>query len=171
MFQSCAAGQRQIWAGMSHRNSAEEIVRQIRLERQQSGASGHVHWSMKSLLQNTKGTADALVRETYAEPALAPAWPWLDATPPPVPKLAVTADARGALQAAWTPAAGENAWLWLLQTRAGGVWKTEVLPASQTTRALGTVEAISLTAVDRCGNTSAPVVMSKPVPQESKRGR
>ncbi len=150
---------RHVWAGMSHRHSAEEIVRQIRLARRQPGASGHVHWSMKSLLQ-TKGAADALVREPYAEPVLAPAWPWLDATPPPPPKLAVTADARGGWQAAWTPAPGEAVWLWLLQTRAGGVWKTEILPASQTTRTLAAAEVISLSAVDRCGNSSAPAVMS-----------
>jgi uncharacterized lipoprotein YddW (UPF0748 family) len=87
---------RQVWAGLSHRHSADEIVRQIRLARQQPGAGGHVHWSMKSLLPNSKGTTDALVREVYSEPALAPAWPWLDASPPPAPGVNLTTDAVSA---------------------------------------------------------------------------
>lgn len=162
--------QRHVWAGMSHRNSADEVVRQIRLARQQPGASGHVHWSMKSLLQ-AKNLADTFVRETYAEPALVPASPWLDSTPPPTAKLTVTADVRGTLQAAWTPAPGEAIWLWLLQTRTGGIWRTEILPASITTRTLAAADIISVTAVDRCGNTSPPVLMAPATPQGMKPER
>ena len=152
--------QRHVWAGVSHRNGMEEIVRQIQLTRKQPGASGEIHWSVKSL----GSEADALRREVYAEPALAPAFPWLDNTPPAPPALSITADPRGGARASWSNNGAEAAWLWVLQTRSGGAWRTEILPAGQTSRAWMGKEApevLALTAVDRCGNASAAVVLEK----------
>src|SRR5439155_25224306 len=95
------ARQRHVWAGMSHGNATEEIVRQIQLTRNQTGASGQIHWSMKALLNNPHGVADALARQVYAEPALAPGFPWLDSTPPPAPRLKVTSEGRSGASATW----------------------------------------------------------------------
>ncbi len=100
----------------------------------------------------------------YAESALTPAFPWLDNTPPAQPGLSVTADSRGGTKANWSTNGPEAAWLWVLQTRNGGAWRTEILPATQTSRAWAgkkAPEALSLTSVDRCGNASAPAVLEK----------
>jgi uncharacterized lipoprotein YddW (UPF0748 family) len=156
--------QRHVWAGMSHRNGMEEIVRQIQLTRKQPGASGEIHWSVKSLGNDQRGEADALRREVYAEPALAPAVPWLDNTPPAQPSMTVAADSRGGTKANWSVNGTEAVRLWVLQTRSGGAWRTEILPAAQTSRAWSgkdSPEALALTAVDRCGNSSAPTILEK----------
>ena len=58
--------------------SAEEIVNQITVTRGQAGAQGHVHFSMKALLENRDGLADRLQQETYAERASVPESPWLE---------------------------------------------------------------------------------------------
>ncbi|HEU0008702.1 MAG TPA: family 10 glycosylhydrolase [Verrucomicrobiae bacterium] len=158
------ARQRHVWAGVSHRNGMEEIVRQIHLTRKQPGANGEIHWSVKALGNGQRGEADALRREVYGEPALTPAFPWLDNTPPAQPGLSVTAGSRGGTKANWSNNGAEAVWLWVLQTRNGGAWRTEILAAAQTSRewtGKETPEALALTAVDRCGNPSPPVVLEK----------
>jgi len=156
--------QRHVWVGLSHRNDVEEIVGQILLTRKQPGASGEIHWSVKALRDDPRGPAVTLRREVYAEPALPPAFPWLDSAPPAQPGLSVTADARGGTKASWSNNGAEAVRLWVLQTRNGGVWRTEILPATQISRAWAgkeSPEALALTAVDRCGNASAPVVVER----------
>ena len=46
----------------------QEIVNQIRLARNQQGASGHIHWNMKSLMRNS-AFDEVLVQEVYQQPA------------------------------------------------------------------------------------------------------
>jgi uncharacterized lipoprotein YddW (UPF0748 family) len=53
---------------------ASEIVEQIKLARAQPGASGHVHFSMRALMNNTGGMADAL-KSVYTESAKVPPMP------------------------------------------------------------------------------------------------
>ena len=161
--------QRNLWPGIAHVNSTEEIVRQIQITRKQPGASGEIHWSMKSLLNNQRGAADALARDVYAQPALVPAFPWLEATSPAAPKLRVSSDGVSSARATWAAAAGEVAWLWALQSLTGGVWRTEIFPASQTSCALARAEAVALTAVNRFGNTSTAVVLERPGSAAPKR--
>ncbi|CAN5440060.1 hypothetical protein BH18VER1_BH18VER1_17790 [soil metagenome] len=48
---------------------AQEIINQIALTRRGTGSAGHIHWSMKSLMQNRGGIAEALKRGPYAEKA------------------------------------------------------------------------------------------------------
>ena len=156
--------QRQVWAGMAHRNGVDEIVRQIQLTRKQPGASGEIHWSAKALGSGQRGAADALRRDVYAESALVPAFPWLDNTAPAQPALKVTAEPRGGIKSSWSSNGSEAAWLWVLQTRNSGAWRAEILSAGQTSRAWPgseTPEVLAVTAVDRCGNASAPAVLEK----------
>ncbi len=152
--------QRHLWPGNSHRNDAAEILNQIRLTRQQPGASGNVHWSVKSLLQNKGGVADRL-QEIYAAPALVPASPWLTREPVAPPTL--TASSSG-LKLSWQAAGTEPVRLWVLQTKTAGAWRTEILPGARTTATLtgAAPEALALTALDRAGNASAPTVLAKP---------
>jgi uncharacterized lipoprotein YddW (UPF0748 family) len=83
---------RQLWPGLYTSRvtgtekgwPAGEIVEQIKLTRlqavrlrsQQAGAIGHIHFSMRALMDNTGEIADAL-KAVYTEPALVPAAPWL----------------------------------------------------------------------------------------------
>lgn len=55
---------------------SREVVDQIELVRQAQGSTGVIHFSMKALMQNTGGIADA-VKALYREPALVPETPWL----------------------------------------------------------------------------------------------
>lgn len=66
-----------------------ELPRQIRLNRSYDGeASGSVFFSAKSLLANPLHTTDTLRLSLFRYPALVPAMPWKDATPPlPVANL------------------------------------------------------------------------------------
>jgi uncharacterized lipoprotein YddW (UPF0748 family) len=53
---------------------ASEVVEQVKLTRAQPGASGHIHFSMRALMNNTGGIADAL-KSVYTEPAKVPPMP------------------------------------------------------------------------------------------------
>ena len=162
---------RHLWPGSSSATVGrgwlkEEILRQIRLTRSEPGVSGHVHWNMKSLMSNVGGLSDALGKEAYLQPALVPASTWLDNKPPGQAMVRFERIAKSdELRASWTAARGEPVWLWVLQFRIAGKWTTEILPAKQTSRswpARGTStapDAVAISAVDRCGNMAAPVVV------------
>lgn len=134
--------------------SEQEILNQIKLTRQ-FHTSGQVHYSASELMKNVK-LGRRLKAEFYREPALPPAFTWLDSTPPPRPKLEwVTSDTR---RARWQTGPGEAPWLWVLQTRRNGKWTTQTFPKTVTQHTMsGNVpEAIALRAMDRLGNLSPP---------------
>jgi uncharacterized lipoprotein YddW (UPF0748 family) len=137
----------------------EEIVNQIRIGRQQSGVGGHIHWNMKTLMRND-ALDEALVREVYSQPALMPAATWLGARRPGKPTLFIS-DNQNFYKAAisWTPGSTINPWLWLVQTRTGNQWMTEIFPGSRKSRMCGDTEVIAVSAVDRYGNTSQPAIL------------
>ena len=137
----------------------QEIVNQIRLTRSQRGASGHIHWNMKSLMRNP-AFDEALEREFYQQPALMPPSPWLGHAQPAKPKLAAAKGKSGSeLQLTWSEGGPGQAWLWLLETRSGGKWTQEVLPAARTVRVWNSAppEVVALRAVGRNGELSARV--------------
>ena len=73
-------------------------------------------------------------------------------------------DAGGAgSRLTWEPAAGEEASLWVVQQRSGGQWKTDVLPGARREARLedAAADRFAVRAVDRCGNASRPVVVSR----------
>lgn len=135
---------------------ADEIVAQIRLAHEQPVSSGHIHWNAKSLLRSAE-LQTALARGPYAEPALVPICPWLDAKPPARPQLSVTAGITSAKLTWTTPAATEISG-WLLQYQRGGKWTTRLLPPPTRTLILdgGPPEAIALSAVGRAAVLSPP---------------
>jgi len=157
---------RHIWPGMSTAKAAtkwkpDEIPNQIRLARKQAVSSGHIHWNLKSLLRNPE-LQTTLAHGLYAEAALIPASKWLDSVAPGKPTLEATPDATGSVKLTWTHAGDEPVWLWLLQTRHGKQWTTEILPAHVRTHTLagGLPDAIALSAVDRVGNASLAAARS-----------
>ena len=141
---------------------AEELVNQIRATRRQPGAGGNVHFSMKPIMANKGGVADALA-EVYQQPALVPATSWIDSTRPLRPKLTV-ARSGGGLKLAWEGQGTEKAWLWVLQMRTGGAWRTEILPGQTRTHTLPTAtklpDVVGVSVVDRCGNQGSAAVMA-----------
>ena len=138
--------------------STNEIPRQIQIAREQS-AGGEIQFHLRSVLDN-QALADS-VRAAYAQPALVPPSPWLDATPPDKPVLNVTIGKNSSVTASWK-AGGKPAALWVLQFRTDKVWTTEILPASQTAHNFfnDAPDAIAIRAVDRAGNLSAPTVLA-----------
>jgi hypothetical protein len=153
-------------AGVDGRRTASEVLNQVRLTRQQSGATGHIFWSAKPLLLNRNGVADSLGRDVYAQPALVPASPWLDDALPPTPKLKAARTFRSTgWKLTWAAETSpEQVWLWVLQTKNGGQWRNEVLPGNTKSYVLSQrvgPEAIAVTAVGRCGKAGAPAVLEK----------
>jgi uncharacterized lipoprotein YddW (UPF0748 family) len=135
-----------------------ELLAQIDVTRRASGATGNVHFSMKSFLTNQAGLADSLAAGPYAVPAVVPATPWLQVAPPPVPRLRYEATASGGrLQLG---AAGDGVWQWVVQARLDTGWVTHVLPGSATEwwpPAGAAPLALAVVALNRAGEASRQV--------------
>jgi uncharacterized lipoprotein YddW (UPF0748 family) len=170
----------------------DEVIGQIYTTRAHEGADGHVHFSMRSLMpdgaftpladsipatridsinavrRRTQARRDSMtskmMRETYARPALVPAMPWLDNVAPSAP--AATVEQQGnRTTVRITPAVGESAFLWVVQSKwPGSMWHTEIIPASLREWAVtapfteaGAPVEVWVSAVDRLANQSRPV--------------
>jgi uncharacterized lipoprotein YddW (UPF0748 family) len=169
---------RHVWPGLAvykipitgpRKMSPDDIVQEIQLTRETPGATGHVLFNAKVLMNNAEGIADRLA-QTYAEPALIPASPWLDKVPPSRPSVRVVRDsATGESEIRFAPRTekGERVWQWIVQSRvaATGMWRTTLLPGSNRTHILkgdeSAADVVSVTAVDRVGNVSAATVVRR----------
>ena len=145
---------------------AHEILEQIRLTREQPGASGVVHFSMKALMHNSGGIADSLRLGPYAVPALVPASPWLDRRAPHKPQVTVMVDSiTGGTVMRMRPAPTEKAWLWVVRARFDTTWTIAVLPGWQRGHRLSrdasapTPDEVAVSAVDRVGNEGPPTIL------------
>lgn len=66
-----------VWPGIAtdrigSKRPAREIANQIEITRRGTNAPGHIHWSMKSLMQNRGGVAELLKAGPYADRATVP---------------------------------------------------------------------------------------------------
>lgn len=140
--------------------SAEEIIDQIYVTRERAGATGNVHFSMQVLMKNADNLARKLAAGPYAAPALVPASPWLDTTVPGRPTLALERRSGDAV-VTMRPAEGERAWLWIVRTRFGDTWTTDIIPGWMQAHVLGQENTapneVAVSLVHRTGNES-PVV-------------
>ncbi len=145
-------------AAVGEKFPADEITRQIQAVRAQTSVSGEIHYHLRSLAENP--VLAAAVQSQYAQPALVPTSPWMDSVPSPAPKL-FAATENSATSVRWFSPFGEPPRWWLLQVCTNNNWTTEILPGSQTSRILynSNPDTISLRAVDRLGNLSAPAVL------------
>ena len=140
-----------------------EIDSQIRVTRSIAGASGNVHFSMKSFLLDQRGIGTSLRRGAYAVPALVPASPWLGREAPRAPVVNVIAGPNGGVTLDLVPDRRDQPGTWILQARRGDTWTTELLHGMFRTRAIAggaggaPMAEIRVTMVDRVGR-EAPVV-------------
>ena len=158
---------------------AQEVLDQVRLTRAQEGATGNVHFSMLAFLVDPDSINERLTSDVYAAPALVPASPWLDHTPPAAPKIRLAggapAPAVGAGPGPEEPAppaelllergGKEAAFLWAVRTRADPAagWSTEIVSGATTRVPLAPgVRDVVVTAVDRSGNESGPARLAVP---------
>jgi uncharacterized lipoprotein YddW (UPF0748 family) len=157
---------------------ADEVVNQVMIARGLLPDSpGHIHFSARALNGDRVGTHDdtlttALAKGPYATPALVPASTWLDADPPPAPKLNLSVRGEAAFLS-WHRSGGERPFLWVVYAqREQRGWEHHILPAGRTglrlALALGGSDAesdqapkgrllqVAVSAVDRLGNLSSP---------------
>jgi uncharacterized lipoprotein YddW (UPF0748 family) len=157
---------RQLWPGIAaykaERWGQDEIPNQIRLARKQAGVSGYILYNMRSLTMNA-GLAEVLQHNINAEPALVPALPQTNTSRPGKPGVFIGSSKDTGLVMERRPAKSSQAWLWLIQTRSDGIWKTEIVPGTVTVNHLRPPypEVIATTVVDRFGNEGEPVVLER----------
>lgn len=159
---------RHLWPGLftsrigapSRDYQPQEIVQQIKLARERTGAGGHVHFSMVTLMENRKGITDQLSAGQYVQPALVPATPWLGNTAPAAPRVLANRSGQG-IRLKLAP--GKADALYAIWSRYGNEWRFAVAPASAAAftvaddAQLGEASSVFVSAVDRLGNESERV--------------
>lgn len=141
-----------------------ELVEQIRVTRGQVGATGNVHFSMKSFLTNQAGMNDSLLVGPYAAPALVPATPWLKAPPPPLPTARLAETAAGTRLVLRTVGTAVP-WQYAIRLRTDTAWITMVVSGSTTSWAIPTgtsPTSLSVVSLNRVGTESPPVSVTFP---------
>ncbi|BAZ14548.1 hypothetical protein NIES4071_63920 [Calothrix sp. NIES-4071] len=140
-----------------------EIVYQIKSTRGILGASGNIHFSMKPLMQNRSGLSDLLLQKSYVTPALVPASPWLNNIAPTKPIVNTQKNAlTNITQLTWTATGKQPVSSWVLQTKTGNEWKTNILPANQNSYPLTdiNVDTVAVSGVSRYGIQSPTTIIN-----------
>jgi uncharacterized lipoprotein YddW (UPF0748 family) len=113
---------------------ADELLRQIEVTRQHPGATGNVHFSMKSLFDDYSDLGTKLQSGPYALPALVPLRNKNDSAP-----TNPSTDSK-------------QPWLWVAWTKDGSGWNYEIVPGSTPKP-----DTDYVAKVDRDGNMSQPM--------------
>ena len=87
---------------------------------------GHVHFSVKALLDSTALLNKALLDGPYREQALVPSSPWLDDSPPEMPQVTVT-NKNDTLLVQWTHLNKSDVFQWVVYYQQGTSWKYRIL--------------------------------------------
>ena len=136
---------------------AAEITAQVAVTRDEPGASGNLHFSMKAFLEDRDSLVSRLGRAAYAAKALVPPSPWLDVPPQPEPTVTVRRSrSGGAFHATLAPGAGaaRPRWWAVQEGDAAGRWTLRVLPGSATevtfsrTAARAAIRAVDAATID-----------------------
>jgi uncharacterized lipoprotein YddW (UPF0748 family) len=97
-----------------------EIVNQIRYNREFPEVKGSMHFSSKIIAQNKLGINEKLA-EAYPHPALVPTMPWLDPTAPPAPRLTQLSGNQGeGIQLAWEDGSPDDQAYYVIYRSSGG---------------------------------------------------
>jgi uncharacterized lipoprotein YddW (UPF0748 family) len=128
---------------------AAEVEQQI--DRTRQATPGHLHFSMRALLENRDHIADRLKVGAYTTDAVVPAMPWLDPAVPERPMVTTTGE-RIELRA-WGPIAK-----WLVWEKTARAWRFRTEPAAIESFAPSRdASEVIVSVVDRAGNESPRV--------------
>lgn len=153
--------------------AAEEILAQVRLTRESATSAGNVHFSMSAFVRDADGLGARLVSDLYALPAVVPASPWLGAATPEAPQATVTS-VEGVPRLSVAPPASvevparvsETVRWWTVRVLVDGEWRAAIIDGRQRVVTLpssamgGPPVRVVVTAVDRVGNESVPVIVA-----------
>jgi uncharacterized lipoprotein YddW (UPF0748 family) len=162
---------RHIWAGNIPNNinpdatrgwRTDEILEQVRLTRENPGATGNVYFSATSLLRDRDGLGDAFRTRLYPTPALVPASPWLSPGRMVKPRAVIAQNepfSTTVVELSHDSAPAR----WIVHARHGRDWHTLLLPGAQQRvqipwRNGAPADALAVSAVDRAGVEGEPVV-------------
>ncbi|MEP6766856.1 MAG: family 10 glycosylhydrolase [Gemmatimonadaceae bacterium] len=130
--------------------SALEIPNQVALTRTRVAGTGNIFYNANTTLKKSNGSIAASLATLYATPAIVPASPWLDSTPPLSPTIAVSGSSLQML-----PAAGKVVRWWIVRSRANSIWTTRIFFGDVTATTLEQgVTRVLVNAVDQAGNLS-----------------
>lgn len=162
---------RHLWPGLNTvgikgvTDKSAEIVGQIKTSRNiLKESDGEIHYSVAGLLQNPQ-MVNALKNGPYHDKALVPRTPWLKTTILDKPLLKYSNGGSTAL-VEWSAKDMQKVKRWVLYTRYGDQWETEILDLADRSRSLALnkagkkLQAVTVRAVDRLGNESAYEVKS-----------
>lgn len=144
--------------------AAGEIIAQINATRVRPGSTGNVHFSMSDLVANRQGLSSALRNGVYADKALVPASPWLDANPPPPPAVHAQRGPAGQLmlQLVNVPSIG---YVHVVYWKDQDGWHADIVPANgipYEVHRKGDLAAVAASTISRAGIESSKV--SVPLP-------
>lgn len=161
---------RHLWPGLNTvevraADRTKEIVNQVEAARDiVPNSPGVVHWSIAGLTKNP-GMLPALKNGPYKEKALIPRSPWLNANPLLQPSLLLTTQSSTVF-AKWLHKQPDQVGHWVVYTRYGDVWTTDILDAKVTSLELPrqkdgkTLYDVAVRAIDRLGNESPYIAKS-----------
>ncbi|MBN1852603.1 MAG: family 10 glycosylhydrolase [Pirellulales bacterium] len=169
--------QRHLWPGnftsrlRSRRSgdwTADEILAQIDRTRNQIGATGNIHFSMKVLSENADAIADRLLAGPYKPKALVPASDWLASseTPRPSKPIVQIDDQNVAFVLRMLPTQVQKSWLYVVRYQYGGLWHIDIVSGQQTEYSLdresaaGPLSNIAISAVNRIGQEGPIALIS-----------
>lgn len=172
---------RHLWPGLYTSRvgrpwSSEEIRRQIELARRKEGVSGHIHYSMQALMNNSDNIANGVLAPLYRTPALVPSADWISSIEPPQPRARLE-QRREQLILTLDPDSRSKPRLWVVKVKYGDRWDIRIhpgwidrrtLPAATSAGGLG---GIIVSAVNGAGRESAPQMLPPPLREETASSR
>jgi uncharacterized lipoprotein YddW (UPF0748 family) len=136
----------------------DEIDKQIKISRNLAGnlSLGNIFFSMTAINQNRRGIADQFKNTLYSRPAIVPAMPWRNSTPPSPPKDLKFLNGR----LNWQPGNDQPVRSWTLYRQSGDTWVIQRILSAGTTFATVPPGTYAVCAVDRFANESSGVVIT-----------
>ena len=154
------AGDRQLWPGLftssiasgTRQWKADEVLAQVGVVRGRSAASGHIHFSMRALMEDRDGISTRLRAGPYAQAALVPAM-----AAPGAPALSAPRVLLGQRQVTVLSNDAEPPRLWAVWHRSHGQWVFSTVPGQRSSidlalpGAQGQADTLVISAVSRTG--------------------
>lgn len=165
--------QRHLWPGIAtyriktENRSALESLRQIKVSRDHNNLAegpGHLHFSMKSLMENVSNVNSILKNNVYLEPVLVPESPWLIRLDPPIGQIENATIRPDGVEVSWKAVdSEENIRWWIVQTYQDEVWKIRrILQRSSNAFSIsGLPEQIAITPIGLAGELGKSSVVRR----------